>query len=331
MADEDIDTIENIFAKDMDRLLAAREELDSAPPEEPESVADAFEIATTPLPPGPPTPDPLTPPTGPPSPPPGPPESDPLLAPLGLPSAPASQPTSAPPPGVFGAPPGPPPSGPPSSPPGPPSAPPMDAMPPGPPAPPSAPPMDAMPPGPPGPPSAPPMDLLLQGEPTSITDISQLVNEMDNEMSDAPDLSSESHMDALLSAMPSSPPLVEEISEAPPSTLTDHFEEPGPVIPTTPRFDRVDIDSWDSNWGEDWKEDASVFVSEDTGQVPAAVQDDVEWDSEAGSEQELQIEESLPNKSTLNRMKKAELVSLAESHGVEATGTKAQIIERLLS
>ena len=315
MADEDIDTIENIFAKDMDRLLAAREELDSAPPEEPESVADAFEIATTPLPPGPPTPDPLTPPTGPPSPPPGPPESDPLLAPLGLPSAPASQPTSAPPPGVFGAPPGPPPSGPPSSPPGPPSAPPMDAM----------------PPGPPGPPSAPPMDLLLQGEPTSITDISQLVNEMDNEMSDAPDLSSESHMDALLSAMPSSPPLVEEISEAPPSTLTDHFEEPGPVIPTTPRFDRVDIDSWDSNWGEDWKEDASVFVSEDTGQVPAAVQDDVEWDSEAGSEQELQIEESLPNKSTLNRMKKAELVSLAESHGVEATGTKAQIIERLLS
>ena len=315
MADEDLDTIENIFAKDMDRLLAAREELDSAPPEEPESVADAFEIATTPLPPGPPTPDPLTPPTGPPSPPPGPPESDPLLAPLGLPSAPASQPTSAPPPGVFGAPPGPPPSGPPSSPPGPPSAPPMDAM----------------PPGPPGPPSAPPMDLLLQGEPTSITDISQLVNEMDNEMSDAPDLSSESHMDALLSAMPSSPPLVEEISEAPPSTLTDHFEEPGPVIPTTPRFDRVDIDSWDSNWGEDWKEDASVFVSEDTGQVPAAVQDDVEWDSEAGSEQELQIEESLPNKSTLNRMKKAELVSLAESHGVEATGTKAQIIERLLS
>ena len=207
----------------------------------------------------------------------------------------------------------------------------MDAMPPGPPGPPSAPPMDAMPPGPPGPPSAPPMDLLLQGEPTSITDISQLVNEMDNEMSDAPDLSSESHMDALLSAMPSSPPLVEEISEAPPSTLTDHFEEPGPVIPTTPRFDRVDIDSWDSNWGEDWKEDASVFVSEDTGQVPAAVQDDVEWDSEAGSEQELQIEESLPNKSTLNRMKKAELVSLAESHGVEATGTKAQIIERLLS
>ena len=61
MADEDIDSMEDIFAKELERLIAATDELDVAPPEEPESVADAFEIGTAepaPAPPGPPAEDP---------------------------------------------------------------------------------------------------------------------------------------------------------------------------------------------------------------------------------------------------------------------------------
>jgi DNA-binding ferritin-like protein len=40
--------------------------------------------------------------------------------------------------------------------------------------------------------------------------------------------------------------------------------------------------------------------------------------------------EPIPSKSKLNRMKKAELVDLAETHGLDSSGTKAAIIERLL-
>ncbi|HIF04355.1 MAG TPA: hypothetical protein EYQ80_02795, partial [Candidatus Poseidoniales archaeon] len=48
MADEVTGSIGDIFAKEVDALQAAREELETAPPpEEPESVADAFEIGTT--------------------------------------------------------------------------------------------------------------------------------------------------------------------------------------------------------------------------------------------------------------------------------------------
>ena len=65
MADEDPDGIEDVFAKELERLLAANEELDTLPPEEPDSVADAFAIGTSepePTPPGPPATDPLPPP-----------------------------------------------------------------------------------------------------------------------------------------------------------------------------------------------------------------------------------------------------------------------------
>ena len=40
--------------------------------------------------------------------------------------------------------------------------------------------------------------------------------------------------------------------------------------------------------------------------------------------------EPIPSKSKLNRMKKAELIDLAETHGLDSSGTKAAIIERLL-
>ena len=47
MADEDTDGIEDIFVKELERLLAAKEEEEALPPEEPESMADAFAIGTT--------------------------------------------------------------------------------------------------------------------------------------------------------------------------------------------------------------------------------------------------------------------------------------------
>jgi hypothetical protein len=40
--------------------------------------------------------------------------------------------------------------------------------------------------------------------------------------------------------------------------------------------------------------------------------------------------EPLPSKSKLGKMKKAELAGLAKAHGLDSSGTKAAIIERLL-
>ena len=72
MADDAIDSIEEIFAKALVDKLVAEEELAALPPEEPESVADAFAIGTA-------EPEPT---------PPGPPAADPLLAPLAPPTSP---------------------------------------------------------------------------------------------------------------------------------------------------------------------------------------------------------------------------------------------------
>ena len=275
MADEDIDTIENIFAKDMDRLLAARDELDNAPPEEPETVADAFEIATsapTEL-PSEPTESPLMEAL-----PPGPPAADPLLTPPGPPASSSSQPAFAPPPGAFGAPPGPPPSGSPA-------APPMD--------------VDSL-----GPPTGPP-----SGPPVAPVDLSALAGDVFEEEEQIPS--------------PPSPPVVE--------TYTEHFEPAEPIPPPEPTFDEVDISAWDSNWNEDWSENAEVFTKEDPTHVPEAVQDDVQWDQQSESIPVTKNEADLPSQAAMKRMKKAELVQLANDHGVDNSGTKADIISRLMA
>lgn len=301
MADDDLDGIEDIFTKELERLLAAKEEEEILPPEEPESMADAFAIGTiepTSMPPSPPSTDSLLVP-------PGPPAVDPLLAQLGPPAAPpvgatppappasppeaveTPQPAFAPPPGAFGAPPGPPPSGPPASPPGPPAAPPMDATPPGPPA------------------SS--IDLLT----ASLT--------MGEEIPPSPPASS---LDAFSSPTPLGPPV-----ESP----TAHFAPPEPIAPTEPTFDKVDIESWDSNWNEDWNEKADVFETADPKHSPAAIQDDVEWDAQSEDAPDSNDQDSLPSKAALNKMKKAMLVELAKLRNVSSSGTKVDIIQRLLS
>ena len=60
----------------------------------------------------------------------------------------------------------------------------------------------------------------------------------------------------------------------------------------------------------------------------------VEEESEPEIEEEPEVEEELeplPTKTKLNKMKKAELVEFAEGRGVDSSGTKAAIIERLLA
>ena len=47
MADVDDDKIEEIFNAELERLQAAMDELEDVPQEEPETIADAFEIATS--------------------------------------------------------------------------------------------------------------------------------------------------------------------------------------------------------------------------------------------------------------------------------------------
>ena len=204
---------------------------------------------------------------------------------------------------------------------GPPAAPPMDATPPGPPmGPPAAPPMDATPPGPPmGPPAAPPMDATPPGPPAPPVDLLTASLTMEEEIPPSPPISS---LDVFSPPAPPGPPV-----ESP----TAHFAPPEPIAPAEPTFDKVDIESWDSNWNEDWNEKANVFVTGDPKHSPAAIQDDVEWDAQSGEATESKEDSSLPSKAALNKMKKAMLVELAKLRNVPSSGTKADIIERLLA
>ena len=122
--------------------------------------------------------------------------------------------------------------------------------------------------------------------------------------------------------MPPAPP--EAPLSLPPSPPEPVFEEPV--------FDKVDTESWDSNWDEGWSDSTDVYATSDSTHVPEAVQDDVEW--EGNSENVSHSDEgtdNLPSEAALKRMKKAELVEMAKANGLDSSGTKADIIARLLS
>lgn len=132
-------------------------------------------------------------------------------------------------------------------------------------------------------------------------------------------------MDVFGEVAPALPPTPPESTPSPP---------PAPVEPVyeEPEFDKVDTEAWDSNWDEGWGGNAAVFVSSDPSHVPEAVQDDVEWGTNSGDEsQPEEITADLPTEAAMKRMKKGELVALAEAHGADSSGTKADIIARLLS
>ena len=127
-----------------------------------------------------------------------------------------------------------------------------------------------------------------------------------------------------------SPPAPPGPPEPPAESPTAHFAPPEPIAPVEPTFEKVDIDSWDSNWNEDWSDKAEVFATGDSKHSPAAIQDDVEWDAQ--SEEPSDSEPApLPSKAALTKMKKAMLVELAKLRNVSSSGTKADIIERLLA
>ena len=135
-------------------------------------------------------------------------------------------------------------------------------------------------------------------------------------------------MDALLPPSPPGPP---GPPEPPSESPTDHFDPPEPIAPAEPTFDKVDIASWDSNWNEDWSERADVYVQADSKHSPTAIQDDVEWSPDSDGVPVTKDQVALPNEAALKRMKKADLVQLAKDHKVASSGTKADIIARLLA
>ena len=132
-------------------------------------------------------------------------------------------------------------------------------------------------------------------------------------------------MDVFGEVAPALPPApLETPTSPPPAPPAPEYEEPV--------FDKVDTEAWDSNWDEGWGQSAAVYATSDSTHVPEAVQDDVEW---GGNSQDLAqpVEDSndLPTEAAMKRMKKAELVALAQAHGVDDSGTKADIISRLLA
>jgi hypothetical protein len=103
------------------------------------------------------------------------------------------------------------------------------------------------------------------------------------------------------------------------------------MAPPEPTFDQVDITSWDSNWNEEWNEKADVYEKENPKHSPAAIQDDIEWDTESDSTPTSLSPAPLPNAATLKKMKKPVLVQLAKLRKISSNGTKADIIARLLA
>jgi hypothetical protein len=154
--------------------------------------------------------------------------------------------------------------------------------------------MDAMPPGPPGPPSAPP---------TNSSDLISLISSNDDQIDE----------------------------EIPPPPGIEAFPEPLPVTPVEPNFGDVDISEWDSNWEEDWNSEARVFRPEDPEYVPETIQEEVEWNVGDPAVPVTMNQEPVPSKSALNKMKKTELADFANARGVDSSGTKKDIIERLHS
>ena len=93
---------------------------------------------------------------------------------------------------------------------------------------------------------------------------------------------------------------------------------------------RKDISAWDSNWNEEWNEKADVSAKDGPKEVPAPIQDNVEWDEDSDVAPVATKQVGLPNEAAMKKMKKAVLVELAKLRKVSSSGTKADIIARLL-
>jgi hypothetical protein len=92
----------------------------------------------------------------------------------------------------------------------------------------------------------------------------------------------------------------------------------------------LDLDTWDSSFDSEWSEEASVYEHQRRPVRETEFEEEVEWEEGAKPDPTKTFAE-LPNKAALNKMLKADLEGLAESRGVDSSGTKPAIIERLLS
>lgn len=142
-------------------------------------------------------------------------------------------------------------------------------------------------------------------------------------------------MDVFGTTAPALPPAPPEAPPAPPgppaAPSAPSLAPPAPPeAPAEPVFGKVDTDAWDSNWGSDWSETADVFEAEDPAHVPETIQEEVEWEAGAAPVPVVMSEMPLPSEAALKRMKKGELVDLATGRGVDGSGTKSDIIARLL-
>jgi len=130
-------------------------------------------------------------------------------------------------------------------------------------------------------------------------------------------------MDALLPPSPPGPP-------EPPESPIDHFDPPEPIAPVEPTFDDVDISAWDSNWNEEWSEKADVYAKDGPKEIALPIEEDVDWNADSETAPDTTEKPGLPNEAALKKMKKAMLVELAKLRKVPSSGTKADIIARLL-
>ncbi len=136
---------------------------------------------------------------------------------------------------------------------------------------------------------------------------------------------------------PSGPPEISPLEppSAPPeiAPLAPPESEPAPTSAPAPKVDapgELDLDSWDSSFDSEWSEEASVYEHQRRPVRETEFEEEVEWQEGAKPDPTKTFAE-LPNKTALNKMLKAELEELAESRGVDSSGTKPAIIERLLS
>ncbi len=136
---------------------------------------------------------------------------------------------------------------------------------------------------------------------------------------------------------PSAPPEITPLAppSAPPeiTPLAPPESEPEPTSAPQPKVDapgELDLDTWDSSFDSEWSEEASVYEHQRRPVRETEFEEEVEWEEGAKPDPTKTFAE-LPNKAALNKMLKADLEELAESRGVDSSGTKPAIIERLLS
>ncbi len=290
-------TVEDVFKSGMDDMIRAREEMEAVAPKiETTDVIESVQPASTdpfqsPAPSGPPMMDVA--PTGPPMPEPAPePTPDPLLTPP-TPSGPP-MPEVAPEPAPEPQPTSPMPSGPPMG--GPGGMPPMGGP-------------GGMPPSGPDlvPQTGPPAEPVESAAPSSPP-------------SEVPNMSVDS------SAMP---PL--GTSNVAPSDVAPTIEpqvEAPPQVTKSPKPKVDNFDDWESHFDNEWEGGAAVYEGENKPPEPEEKFDEVAWDPNAAP---IKTIPKLPTKSAMNKMKKGELVELAEAREISSEGTKDQIIQRLLS